>query len=66
MIAAYYDQSCDSSDLFNDLKIAKTKDYQKYLNKYSVILLNMQSFLSKTNSIEKMLELLTKLLVREI
>lgn len=66
MIAAYYDQSCDSSELFDGLKIAKAKDYQKYLNKYNVILLNMQSFLSKTDSIEKMLELLTRLLVREI
>ena len=66
MIAAYYDQSCDSSKLFKDLKIAKSKEYQKHLNKYNVILLNMQSFLSKTNNIEKMLELLTRLLVREI
>ncbi len=66
MIAAYYDQSCDSSKLFKDLKIAKNKEYQKHLNKYNVILLNMQSFLSKTNNIEKMLELLTRLLVREI
>ena len=41
MIAAYYDQSCDSSKLFKDLKIAKNKEYQKHLNKYNVILLNM-------------------------
>ena len=66
MIAAYYDQSCDSSKLFKDLKIAKSKEYQKHLNKYNVILLNMQDFLSETHDIEKMIQLVNDSVIWEL
>lgn len=35
MLAAYYDCSCDSHELFADKKIAGTSDYRNHLNKYS-------------------------------
>ena len=66
MIAAYYDQSCDSSKLFKDLKIAKNKEYQKHLNKYNVILLNMQDFLSETNNIDEMIGLIKNRVLRDL
>ncbi len=66
MIAAYYDQSCDSSKLFKDLKIAKSKEYQKHLNKYNVILLNMQDFLSETNNIDEMIGLIKNRVLRDL
>ncbi len=66
MIAAYYDQSCDSSKLFKDLKIAKSKEYQKHLNKYNVILLNMQDFLSETNNIDEMIRLIKNRVLRDL
>ncbi len=34
MLTAYYDSSCDSQELFSNLKIAGTKDYDKHLNHY--------------------------------
>ena len=37
MLAAYYDKECDSSDLFDNLKIAQNEDYKTHLNKYNVI-----------------------------
>ena len=66
MLVAYYSKGCDSLELFDNLKISETELYQKHLNQHNVIYLNMQSFLSKTKSVEKMIELLIRLLVREI
>lgn len=58
MLAAYYSCGCDSGDLFSGLKIAGTKTFPKYLNKYDVIYLNMQHFLLRTdaNNMTKYLE----------
>ena len=46
MLTAYYDCSCDSHNLFDDKKIAETKDYEKHLNQYNVINLDITSFIS--------------------
>ena len=43
MIAAYYSKGCDSRELFKDLKIAKTKDFETYLNKLNVIKIDMNA-----------------------
>ena len=32
MLVAYYSKGCDSSQIFNHLKISQTELYQKYLN----------------------------------
>lgn len=44
MIDAYYSLGCDSSNLFDNTKIAANADYKKYLNKYNVIHLDISSF----------------------
>lgn len=46
MLTAYYDCSCDSRELFDDKKIAETKNYGKHLNQYNVIYLEITSFIS--------------------
>lgn len=48
MLCAYYDKTCDSTELFYDLEISKDKEYQKYLNKYDVIYLDMSSVIGAT------------------
>ena len=45
MLAAYYDKSCDSRELFQNLEIAQYESYEKHLNQYKVIYLNIQQFL---------------------
>lgn len=45
MLAAYYSRGCDSRDLFKGLEIEKCGSFEEHLNKYDVILLNMQQFL---------------------
>ncbi len=47
MLCAYYDKSCDSSVLFDDLEIAHSEEYQKYRNKFDVLYLDMTNILSE-------------------
>jgi len=60
MLTAYYSRGCDSKEMFRDLKIAKSKDFEKHLNRYNVIHINMTEFLIETDSMEEMLQLLQK------
>ena len=46
MIAAYYDESCDSRPLFEDLKIAKEPSFETHLNKYPVIKMDIAGFMT--------------------
>ena len=43
-IQAYYDNSCDSHDLFAPYEIARDPSYEEHINKYDVIGLDVQSF----------------------
>lgn len=52
MLCAYYDKTCDSSELFKDLAIAKDEQYVKHLNKYDVIYLDMTNILSEAGKEE--------------
>ena len=58
MIDAYYSLGCDSSNLFDNTKIAANADYKKYMNKYNVIHLDVSSFWDdfKDNLVEKIKE----------
>ena len=47
MLCAYYDQSCDSRSLFEDLKIADDPDFERHLNKYPVICLDISDFITR-------------------
>lgn len=47
MLCAYYDHSCDSRELFQDLCIAKDSSFEQHLNKYPVIYLDMTAFVTR-------------------
>ena len=47
MLCAYYDKTCDSSELFDDLAIAKDEHYRTYMNQYDVIYLDMTNIMSE-------------------
>ena len=53
MLAAYYGRGSDAHFLFEDLAIAKDPSYEMHLNKYNVIMVNMQEFLSKAKAHKK-------------
>ena len=52
MLSAYYSRGCDSSKLFQGLKIESSPTFREYLNKYDVIYLNMQQFLIRAKNKE--------------
>lgn len=66
MLVAYYSRGCDSKELFAQFKISQSINFEKYLNKYDVIFLNMQEFLSQSESIREMLKLLCKSVLWEL
>ena len=47
MLNAYYDRSCDSRKLFEDLQVAKDPSFEKHLNKYPVLYLDMSDFVTR-------------------
>ena len=52
MLAAYYSLGCDSRELFRGCKIESHQTFQEHLNRYDVIFLNMQQFLSRARNQE--------------
>ena len=47
MLCAYYDKSCDSRELFRGLKAEEDKSFETYINKYSVLYLDVTSFTAR-------------------
>ncbi len=48
MICAYYDHTCDSHALFDGRKISRTNSYEKYINQYNVISLDMAQMIEES------------------
>ena len=46
-LCAYYDHSCDSRELFRGLEAERHPDFEKHLNKYTVIYVDMTNFLTE-------------------
>ena len=66
MLSAYYNCGEDTSVLFENLKIASAESYKEHLNQYHVIKINMQMFLSGTNSVDEMLKTLQMRVLRDL
>lgn len=65
MLAAYYDISCDSHELFDRLAIASDPSYEEHLNKYNVLYLDITGFLSDT-TLEGLPEFIKKSVLKDI
>ncbi len=66
MLAAYYNRCEDSSGLFENLIVSQTELYNKHLNQYDVIKINMQDFLSAANGMDEMLRLIQKRVMSDL
>lgn len=66
MLTAYYSRGCDSRDLFQGLKIAEADSFEKHMNQYDVVFLNMQEFLSRSRSTDELIERIKKLVLRDL
>ncbi len=66
MLTAYYSRGCDSREMFSKYKIAKADSFEKHLNKYNVIHINMVNFLSHGNSMTEVISYLERRLIHEL
>ena len=66
MLTAYYSKGCDSRELFSKFQIAQTPDFEKHLNQYNVIHIDIQQFVSKYSVIKDMVARLTKELLFDV
>lgn len=66
MLAAYYSRGCDSREMFSRFEIAKEDSFEKHLNQYNTIFLNMQEFLSQSEDMDDMLKLIKKSVLWEL
>ena len=56
MLTAYYSKGCDSQEMFSGLEVSRADSFKKHINKYDVIKVNMQEFLSIAGNIDEMLK----------
>lgn len=66
MLCAYYDKSCDSRELFDDLAIAGDPSYKKYLNQYDVIFLDITWFIASAEDIRNVVNTLQRKVMEEL
>lgn len=66
MLCAYYDKSCDSRELFEGLAISKDPFFEKYLNKYDVIYLDITWFISIADNIRNVVNILQQKVIGEL
>lgn len=60
MLAAYYSRGCDSRKLFEGFEITQDESFEKHLDNYDTIFLNMQEFLSRSRNVRELTECLEK------
>ncbi len=66
MLCAYYDKSCDSHSLFDGLNISAKPSYEKYLNQYDVIYLDITWFISTTSDMKNVVRDLQDSVITEL
>ena len=70
MLCAYYDKTCDSSALFDDLEIAVNPkingSYQQHLNKYDVIYLDMTAVIGAADGKDDVVPFVVRNVTKEL
>ena len=66
MLAAYYSKGADSEKLFSELKIGKNEDFKKHLNKYDVIHIDIQWFLSNCDDVDQVVDFVANSVLGEL
>ncbi len=66
MLAAYYDKSCDSRELFSGLKVARSEQFEKYLNRFRVVYLDITDFISKAANKDNIVKDIRIALIQEL
>ncbi|MDD7272166.1 MAG: AAA family ATPase, partial [Spirochaetales bacterium] len=65
MIATYYSKGCDSHEIFSDLEISKDPSFEEYINKYTVIKIDMNDIVSSRVN-QSVVDYLTQEVITEL
>lgn len=66
MLSAYYSRGCDSREIFQNLKIAQDSGFEKHLNQYNVIHLNMRDYLTESENIQELIQFIEEDVLDEL
>ena len=66
MLCAYYDKSCDSRELFRGLKAEQDKTFEKYLNKYNVLYLDVTSFTARPEMRKNIVRTIQEIIIADL
>lgn len=66
MLAAYYGKGCDSRVLFEGLKISKSDSFEKHLNQYDVIHLDMADIRSENTDCIDIVDYIHREVIKEL
>ena len=66
MLSAYYDRTVDADAVFRGLNISSHADFDAHRNKYDVLFINIQEFLSESANMDEMLALLKQSVLWDI
>lgn len=66
MLAAYYDRTCDSQELFKRLEISGSEKYKKWLNQSDVICLDISWFRVNAGKAELVVPMLQEAVIEEL
>lgn len=66
MLAAYYSKGCDSAALFADKKISSVGGYEKNMNRFNVIKIDMNSEYQNTKNKEGLIDVISEKIKDEI
>ncbi len=66
MLVAYYSRGCDSKEMFSKYNISADSFFEKHLNKYNVIHINMVSFWGESKNIDEMIQFICDDIIDEV
>ena len=66
MLTAYYSKGCDSREVFSGLEITEDETFDRYLNKYDTVFLNVQEFLSRSSDVKELIARIKQRVIREL
>ena len=66
MVAAYYDRTGSAETAFKNLKITKHHSFNVFANKYIVIQITIQTYLSKSKNINKLIQNIQKDIILDL
>ena len=66
MLTAYYSRGCDSEEMFAELAIGQSENFQKHLNKYDVVYLDVQWCMMDAGASEDTVAYINEHLIAEL